>query len=30
MAINNLNILFKVQTDIKNLEKELEQMEKTS
>ena len=26
MAINNLNVLFKVQTDIKNLEKELEQM----
>lgn len=26
MAINNLNVLFKVQSDIKNLEKELEQM----
>jgi len=26
MATNNLNILYKVQSDIKNLEKELEQM----
>lgn len=26
MAINNLNVLFKVQTDIKNLESELERM----